>query len=159
VAARWRETLVETQTVRDLAPRREGDIAFADFQRSGFRGWFVEDQAFGRAPLRPGEILLGTDAARPVAPLVRSGAWAHSGYLSRRLQGTLRSPSFTIERRFLHVLAGGRASRLNVVVEQFVMIQDPLYGRLRWILNDDVPGWHTFDMELWRGLRAYLEFA
>src|SRR5439155_7780486 len=108
---------------------------------------------------RPGEVLLGTEAARPVATFVRGGAWAHSGHLSRRLQGTLRSPSFSIDRRFLHVLAAGRASRVNVVIEHFVMIQNPLYGRLRLILNDDGPRWHTFDLEMWRGRRAYLEFA
>ena len=144
---------------RGSPPRREKDIVLADFGRSGFAGWFVEDQAFGQAPLRPGEVLLGTEAARPIATLVRGGAWAHSGQLSRRLQGTLRSPSFSIDRRFLHVLAAGKASRVNVVIEHFVMIQDPLYGRLRFILNDDNPRWHTFDLEMWRGRHAYLEFA
>jgi hypothetical protein len=48
---------------------------------------------------------------------------------------------------------------VNVVIEHFVMIQDPLYGRLRLILNHDAPRWHTFDLEMWRGRRAYLEFA
>jgi hypothetical protein len=71
----------------------------------------------------------------------------------------LRSPSFSIDRRFLHVLAAGRASRVNVVIEHFVMIQDPLYGRLRRILDDDRPHWLTFDLEMWRGRRAYIEFA
>ena len=101
----------------------------------------------------------GPEAARPIATFARGGAWAHSGHLSRRLQGTLRSPSFTIDRRFLHVLAAGRASRVNVVIEHFVMIQDPLYGRLRLILNDDGPRWQTFDLGMWKGRRAYLEFA
>jgi hypothetical protein len=159
VAARWREIQHETRTARPIATRREADIVLADFGRSGFRGWFVEDQSFGAAPLRPGEVLLGREAARPVATLARGGAWAHSGHISRRLQGTLRSPSFSIDRRFLHVLAAGKASRVNVVIEHFVMIQDPLYGRLRRILNDDVPRWHTFDLEMWRGRRAYVEFA
>jgi len=159
VAARWREIQAETHAVRDVATRRQGDIALADFGQSGYRGWFVEDQAFGPAPLRPGEVLLGAEAARPVASFARGGAWAHSGHLSRRLQGTLRSPSFSIDRRFLHVLAAGRASRVNVVIEHFVMIQNPLYGRLRLILSDDGPRWHTFDLEMWRGRRAYLEFA
>jgi hypothetical protein len=40
-----------------------------------------------------------------------------------------------------------------VVIEHFVMIQDPLYGRLRLILGDDGPRWHTFDLEMWRGRR------
>jgi Protein of unknown function (DUF1553)/Protein of unknown function (DUF1549)/Planctomycete cytochrome C len=159
VAARWREIQAETHAATHIRTRRDEDIVLADFGRSGFRGWFVEDQAFGAAPLRPGEILLGMEAARPVASLARGGAWAHSGHLSRRLQGTLRSPSFSLDRRFLHVLAAGRASRVNVVIEHFVMIQDPLYGRLRLILNDDAPRWHTFDLEMWRGRRAYLEFA
>jgi hypothetical protein len=26
-------------------------------------------------------------------------------------------------------------------------------------VNDDIPRWHTFDLEMWRGRRAYLEFA
>src|SRR5262249_25383107 len=159
VAALWRRILTESRAANPVATRREDDIALADFGRSGFQGWFVEDQAFGPAPLRPGEVLLGDKAARPVATLARGGAWAHSGHLSRRLQGTLRSPSFAIDRRFLHVLAAGRASRVNVVIEHFVMIQDPLYGRLRRILKDDTPRWHTFDLELWRGRRAYLEFS
>jgi hypothetical protein len=158
IAARWRE--IRKQTLeRPIATPREDDIVLADFSRSGLRGWYVEDQAFGTAPLRPGEVLLGDRATRPVATIARGGSWAHSGHLSRRLQGTLRSPSFSIDRRYLHVLAAGRASRVNVVIEHFVMIQDPLYGRLRRILKDDAPGWQTFDLELWRGRRAYLEFA
>jgi hypothetical protein len=159
VAARWREIRAEAQAARPVAMRREADIVLADFGRSGFRGWFVEDQAFGTSPLRPGEVLLGGRSARPIVTLARGGTWAHSGHLSRRLQGTLRSPSFSIDRRFLHVLAAGKASRVNVVIEHFVMIQDPLYGRLRRILDDDRPHWLTFDLEMWRGRRAYIEFA
>jgi hypothetical protein len=161
VAARWREVRAEAEAAapKGDAARRERDVDLADFGRRGFRDWSVEDQAFGPAPVRPGEVLLGTGGARPVATFVRGGAWAHSGHLSRRLQGTLRSPSFTIDRRYLHVLAAGRASRVNVVIEHFVMIQDPLYGRLRLVLNDDGPRWHTFDLAMWQGRSAYLEFA
>ncbi len=161
VAARWLEVQAEAKPKAERvgAMHREGDVELADFGGSGYRGWFLEDQAFGPAPLRPGEFLLGTEALRPIATFTSGGAWANSGNLSRRLQGTLRSPSFTIDRRYLHLLAAGRASRVNVVIEHFVMIQDPLYGRLRLILNDDVPRWQTFDLEMWRGRRAYLEFA
>jgi hypothetical protein len=138
---------------------RDADVAIADFAGRGYEGWFVEDQSFGPAPLRAGDFLLGASASRPVATFVRGGAWAHSGYLSRKLQGTLRSPSFDIDRRFLHVYAAGKASRVNVVVEQFVMIQDPLYGSLRKIVNNDGPKWLTWDLWMWKGRQAYLEFA
>jgi hypothetical protein len=159
IAARWRQIHAETQAMNVAAARRDRDIVLADFGRSGFLGWYVEDQAFGPAPLRPGAVMLESGSSRPIAIFARRGVWAHSGQLSRRLQGTLRSPSFSIDRRFLHVLAAGRASRVNVVIDHFVMIQNPLYGRLRMIVNDDDPRWHTFDLELWRGHRAYLEFA
>ena len=33
---------------------REGDVELADFGRHGFRGWFVEDQAFGAGPAAAG---------------------------------------------------------------------------------------------------------
>ena len=159
VEGRWREIQAQTRAARHIATRRRDDIVLADFGRTGFRDWFVEDQAFGPAPLRPGEVLLGVEAARAVVAIARGGTWAHSGQLSRRLQGTLRSPSFSIDRRYLHVLAAGKASRVNVIIEHFAMIQDPLYGRLRLILNDDNPRWHTFDLGMWRGRRCYLEFA
>ncbi|MEJ7637788.1 MAG: hypothetical protein WKF75_07315 [Singulisphaera sp.] len=87
VAARWREVEaeVEAEAVKDRATRREEDVELADFDGTGFRGWFVEDQAFGTAPLRPGAFLWN-GSLRPVATFARGGA-GHSGRLSRRLQG------------------------------------------------------------------------
>jgi hypothetical protein len=161
-AERWQDVVQKSkahQAAPAKASRREGDIEIADFAAAGFDRWFVEDQAFGDAPLRPGDFLIGSDASRPIATFVRGGAWAHSGHLSRRLQGTLRSPTFDIGRRYLHVLAAGRASRMTVVIDHFVMIQDPLYGSLRRIVNDEGPRWVTFDLGMWKGRQAYVEFA
>ncbi|HEY7118167.1 MAG TPA: PSD1 and planctomycete cytochrome C domain-containing protein [Tepidisphaeraceae bacterium] len=155
IAMRWRDLKRPAAS----PSRPADDIELTDFAASGFKGWFVEDQAFGPAPLLPGDFLMGADAVRPVATFVRGGTWAHSGYLSRRLQGTLRSPTFTIDRRFLHILAAGRASRINVIIDHFVMIQDPLYGSLRRIVNDESPKWITYDLGLWQGRQAYVEFA
>jgi hypothetical protein len=159
--AKWQSLRQESKAIADAvamssAPR-EGDVELADFRRAGFKEWLPEDQSFGAAPLKPGDFLLGADAARPVATFVRDGAWAHSAFLSPKLEGTLRSPSFTIDRRYLHVLAAGHASRVNVVIDHFVMIQDPLYGTLRRALGDKQ--WHTFDLGMWQGRRAYVEFA
>ena len=159
VEGRWRETQAQTRAARHIATRCGTTSSWptSDERDSGTGSSRTRRSA--RSPLRPGEVLLGVESARAVATIARGGAWRHSGQLSRRLQGTLRSPSFSIDRRYLHVLAAGKASRVNVVIEHFVMIQDPLYGRLRLILNDDNPRWHTFDLEMWRGRRCYLEFA
>ena len=159
VAARWREIQAATRACK---PPRRGARRTSSWPTSAARASRAGSSRTRRSARRRygrARSSLETRAARPVALFARGGAWAHSGQLSRRLQGTLRSPSFSIDRRFLHVLAAGRASRINVVVEHFVMIQNPLYGRLRSILNDDGPRWHTFDLEMWRGRRAYLEFA
>ena len=161
-AARWREVVEQLKTRQRQAAEarhREGDIELADFDEHAFSGWFAEDQAFGTSPSRPGDFIPGNSAERPIVALVSGGAWAHSAAISRRLQGTLRSPTFTIERRYLHVHAAGRAARINVNVEQFVMIQEPLYGGLRKVLNDDAAEWQTFDLGMWKGKQAYVEFA
>ena len=161
IASRWKELAgeIETKSRQPPAAARSKDIELADFQQGSYASWFSEDQAFGVAPLQPGDCLPGTTAYRPLATIVRGGAWAHSGALSRRLQGTLRSPTFTISRRYLHVLAAGRAARINVDIDHYVMIQEPLFGGLRKVLDNDAPQWRTFDLSLWSGHRAYLECA
>ena len=162
LAARWHEIVTQLEARAKEATKtssRDGDIELSDFAGRGYSGWFSEDQAFGSAPLRAGDFLMGDSPDHPIVSMITGGAWAHSGAISRRLQGTLRSPTFTITRRYLHVFASGRAARINVNVEHFVMIQDPLYAGLRHVLNDDQPKWHTFDLGLWKGREAYVEFA
>jgi len=163
-ATQWRGIagqVTKREAEATASQRREGDIELAQFgdASSGFGGWFVEDQAFGPAPCRPGDFLAGDSPRHPIQTLFRDGAWAHSGYLSRRLQGTLRSPTVTLDHRYLHVFAAGRQARVNVNIEHFVMIQSPLYESLRWVVNDDGARWHTFDLGMWKGCRAYIEFA
>src|SRR6185436_16262866 len=58
IAAKWRQTQEQSNAyaVADAkASRRPEDIELADFPNSGFKGWFVQDQAFATAPLRPGD--------------------------------------------------------------------------------------------------------
>ncbi|MBX3412217.1 MAG: PSD1 domain-containing protein [Pirellulales bacterium] len=147
----------------DAAARLAGATrlaGFADPQLAAWRDWLATGDSFGAGPASSGEWLLTVAGANrePRARLVPPGA-AHSGQLSPRLEGTLRSPSFTIDRRYLHVLAAGRGSRLNVIIDGFTLIRDPIYGGLTIGLDDDRLAWRTFDLELWRGHRAYLELV
>ena len=85
---------------------------------------------------------------------------AHSGLISDRLRGVLRSRSFTIESRFVHWLVAGRGGRINVVVDGFEKIRDPIYGVLtRKIDVGDQPRWVTQDLGMWLGHSAYLEIS
>ncbi len=136
---------------------RSKEVEFADFGKHGFDDWFVEGDAFGAAPGVPGDFRVG-DSNKPVAGLLRE-PMAHSGALAGRLQGVLRSPTFTIRHRYIHLLAAGREARVNVPVDNFTMIRDPIYGGLKKVLNHDEPRWITIEVNLWKGHRAYLEFS
>jgi len=129
---------------------------FADFSRSDFAGWSVEDEAFGPSPSEAGDFVVG-DEQRPVLTLLRQPA-ANSASVSRRLEGVLRSPTFTIQHRYAHILAAGVDSRLNVRVDNFTMIRDPIYGSLKRTLDNESLQWITVDLDTWKGHRAYFEF-
>ena len=93
------------------APETERDQSvFEDFNRDSFDGWFVTGNAFGARPSQPGDLRLepadGASKLTAVAP-----GQAHSGLVSDRLRGVLRSRSFTIESRFIHWLVSGRGGQ------------------------------------------------
>jgi uncharacterized protein DUF1553/uncharacterized protein DUF1549/cytochrome c len=134
-----------------------GSVLFGDSRGPGWDGWLAEGPAFAGGPARAGDFLIG-DRDRPVREFIPAGS-AHGAALSRRLWGVLRSPTFTIESRFIHLLVAGRASRINLVIDGFILIRDPIYGGLKKTLEDDRPGWHTFDLAMWKGRRAYLELS
>ena len=85
---------------------------------------------------------------------------AHSGVASSRLCGVIRSRTFTIENRYIHYRVAGRGGVLNVVVDGFEKIRDPIYGGLTTTVNiGDRPRWITQDVGMWLGHTAYLEIA
>ncbi|MEW6160999.1 MAG: DUF1553 domain-containing protein, partial [Verrucomicrobiota bacterium] len=83
----------------------------------------------------------------------------NSAAVSRRLQGALRSPTFTIAQRYAHLLVAGQESRVNVFIDNFALIQDPIYGGLRRVLQKEQLHWLTIDLEMWKGHRAYIEVS
>jgi hypothetical protein len=135
------------------------ETVFEDFHRDDYGDWRVTGNAFGDRPSRSGDVRL--DLAPSSATLERVGAGvAHSGLGSNRLQGVLRSRTFTIESRYIHYLVAGRGGTLNVVVDGFEKIRDPIYGGLTTSVNlGDRFQWITQDVSMWIGHTAYLELA
>ena len=148
--------LIRVPAAQPISSNRT-DSVFADFGQRGFNGWFVDGEAFGFAPAAMGEFIVGA-SNRPTASLLIAQQ-AHSGTLSRRLRGALRSPTFTISNRYLHIFAAGRESRINVPVDNLTMIRDPIYGGLKKVMNHDELKWITIDVDMWKGHKAYLEFS
>jgi len=104
----------------------------------------------------PGDFIL-SDPTRPVSRLITTPGF-DSGLISDRLQGSLRSKTFVIETPYLHILASGKDTRFNVVIDNFTMIQAPIYGGLRHVIDSDQPRWFVVDLSMWQGHRAFLEF-
>lgn len=157
-ATDWR-TLTERTGASESNGQRlaQEAIVLGDFETGQVAGWQFEGNAFLARPTQAGDFAVG-DTNKPLSDLLPAG-WAHSGTVSPRLEGVLRSPTFAFNNRYLHLLVAGRGSRINIVVDNFVVIQDPIYGRLRRQIDFDDPRWVTVDLDMWQGHRGYLEFC
>jgi hypothetical protein len=149
----------DRRPARTPSPASSGEVVFEDFNRHDYGDWHVTGDAFGARP--SGDSDLRLDFSTASAGLVRVPAGlAHSGLISDRLQGVLRSRTFKIESRYLHYLVAGRRGTLNVVVDGFEKIRDPIYGGLTTTVDvGDAFRWITQDVGMWIGHTAYIEIA
>lgn len=130
-----------------------GGTVFADFSKDAWNSWFTEGDAFRLS--QAGDIMLQR-GPQPIRTRVPPGI-AHSGTLSTSLQGSLRSPTFTIAHKRIHYLVAGRQARVRLVLNGLQLIQDPIYGQLAFSVDNDGPHWRSQDVSMWIGQRAYIE--
>ncbi|MBI2947722.1 MAG: DUF1553 domain-containing protein [Verrucomicrobia bacterium] len=154
-----RQTLLSSlREQEEKATRAEAAAQlFESFQRPGFEGWYTTGNAFDTGPARPGEIIVGESPARPIGRFIAGGA--HSGLLSKRLQGELRSETFTITKPFVHFLMAGQRARLNLIIDGYTLIMNPMYGGLMVSPTNDLPAWRTMAVDRWIGHRAHIEVS
>jgi len=153
-----RKQLVEqlkAETARAAASGGQA-VLFEDFKKNGYRDWFITGQAFGSAPSMAADVVLeGSDL--PVRKLIGSGV-AHSGLVSDRLQGALRSRTFTIEKKHILYRVLGHGGRVNLIIDGYQQIRNPIYGGLTFaVKHDDHWSWHVQDVAMWVGQKAYIE--
>jgi hypothetical protein len=156
--ARRRELADQLRAQAARGAEAEGRaVVFADFGRDGYRDWFVTGEAFGAAPSTTADVVLQDRPGRLVRRLIGPGV-ADSGLVSGKLEGVLRSQTFTISRKKIHYHAGGRAARINLIIDGYQLIRDPIYGGLTVPLDrGDRLEWRTQDVSMWLGHRAYVE--
>ena len=129
------------------------DLIFEDFSGPTFDRWFVTGDAFGKGPTAPGSWRVRGDGVEPLEAGV-----AHSGAISDRLRGVIRSKTFTLARPYVHFLASGKGGRLNLVVDGFEKIRSPIYGDLvHNVDHGDQFRWISMDVAQWAGHSAYIE--
>ena len=81
-----------------------------------FDGWFLTGQAFGDGPTGYGEWNASQTKALRLLPNV-----ANSGRVSKRLQGTLRSPTFTLEHPNIYYRIKGEGVKIRLVLDGYFM--------------------------------------
>ena len=126
---------------------------FCDFDEEQYGEWFRSGWAFGDNPTRIGDLIL--EGARPLRATVTA---AHSGRIAPECQGTLRSPTFTIEKDAIHLRTRGHDCRIRLVIDGYVLGE---YNSLLFenhIIDVDSEGWTTLSIDTSRyiGHRAHL---
>ena len=81
----------------------------------------------------------------------------HSGRVSGKLHGALRSPTFEITGPKLWYRLSGTGGRVRLIVDGFQLIRNPIYGGLEFPPGSADPNWHPQDLSKWVGHRAYIE--
>lgn len=149
---------------------------FEDFE-SGYDRWFRSGEAFRARPTRAGEWIAGTrrhddrddgseeaseEGSEDVLGRITEGGVAHSGVLSGRHQGALRSQTFIIEEPVIHYrLAGsGHGAQIRLIVDGYFMdVHNALlFGG--YTFGVDTGGrfqWHPQNVAKYLGHRAHIE--
>ena len=164
------------QTARAKKEREAVTWLWGPESNGAERGWYASGEAFDQNDAAP--ILAACRACRPLLNFRtmsltvrfnndkkdRIGAAfygaADSGQISDKLQGALRSPTFTIEKPHLLYQLIGQNARVRLIIEGYQQIRDPLYGGLQFDVNSpDQATWRIQDVSRWLGHRAFIEIS
>ncbi|MEL7531406.1 MAG: PSD1 and planctomycete cytochrome C domain-containing protein [Bacteroidota bacterium] len=124
----------------------------ADFRNASTEGWIADGPAFmaGNTAARP--VLDGLAAKLPPIGSMRSDLYG------KGIPGALRSPNFILEKDILSLKLRGQGSVVRLIIENFQLIQFPIYGQLeKRIYNNN---WHTIqidNLKPYAGRKAYIE--
>lgn len=129
---------IDAGVVTIRAEHEPSQPAFESFDQTTYKDWFTTGHAFADGPIN---------------------SIAHSGCLSVKLQGTLGSQTFEIKTNKIAYRIAGKGAKVNVIIDGFQRIREPIYGGLTFTINSpDKFVWHIQDVSQWKGHRAYIEF-
>ncbi len=122
-----------------------------------FSGWKRLGTGLADAPLAAGGFSIVPKGDRVVEGIYGPGV--HSGLLSRRHNGVLQTPRFTIDTDYISFLVQGSGfSFVRLIVENYAVPRAGIYWQ-RYSPKKDEPVWAGWETSYWKGFSAYLEFA
>ncbi|MBI2424294.1 MAG: PSD1 domain-containing protein [Candidatus Hydrogenedentes bacterium] len=148
------------EAVPDPAADESADapVVFEDFSAEDWGDWIADGAAFGDGPAEPGDWFPRN--GHPAGHVIAQAA--HSGRIALRLQGTLRSKSFTIDKDRIHIRMAGEGGRIRLVVGEYQLREfNPLLFD-ETLIDVNTGGalvWHTLDKGIakFKGREAYFE--
>ena len=149
------EAAVKQRSEQTAAVAQDQQV-FEDFS-AGFDKWYLSGWAFGESPTKCGDWL-----SSPNGPELLAAGVAHSGRLGAKLQGVMRSSTFTIEKPYILYRLGGRNGQVRLVVDGYVMdsFTELLFEGLSFKVNTDgAMHWHTQSVAKYLGHRAHIEIV
>jgi hypothetical protein len=134
---------------------KASESSFENFD-AGFHHWYRSGWAFGPEPTQPDDW-----RPTPSGPVLVPAGVAHSGRFGDRLPGVLRSPTFTIEKPFIHYRVAGRKAKVRLIVDGYAL--DPftpqLFEGFTFEVADEAFQWRTQDASRYLGHRAHIELV
>jgi hypothetical protein len=155
----WSDLAIERQAFHDRRMTATDRFRwFADFgglngSGSNSADWFAVDNFFETHPA--GEFVVSPTGGvlTVILPSARS-----THLVSNKHGGTFRSPNFTLDMKFVSVLAGGtNGARVRLIIENFAG-DGVLFTQVMPTVNEPRLRWITLGIrDAWAGRRAYLE--
>ena len=143
--------IIQTSSSNSKEKPTEG-IVLADFSGTDLNGWKSDGLAFTNA------TTLGDPVFNTQGKLVGlQDGKASSRRLSTGIYGALRSPDFTINNNFIGIKAAGKKASIRVVIDNFQLIQWPIYGGMDQRVDTSKFMNYVFDVTQWKGHKAYIE--
>ena len=132
---------------------------YLPFPAPDFQTWFPSGQAFGPVSDALGPWRVEGSGIELLAPGI-----AHSGRFADPLQGTLRSPTFTIAHSNIHLRVAGRSGQVRLILARYGLreFNSLLFEQTLFDVNTDGGfTWHSITAGLHRhlGRPAYLELV
>ena len=124
-----------------------------DFRGRNLDGWLSNGLAFGDKTTLGDPVF---DRSKKYIVGLSDGKASSRSYATG-LFGAIRSPNFVIDKDFIGVMAQGRKSVIRIIIDNFQLIQNPIYGELEKKINHESMQQVVFDLSAWKGHTAYIE--
>ncbi len=126
-----------------------------DFRGSSLDQWKSDGVAFGQTTRMNTPVF---SKSGKTIKYFDSGKASSSQY-SKGIFGALRSPNFVIDSDFIGVKALGIKSTIRIIVDNFQLIQNPIYGELDKKVSSSKWQEISFNVSAWKGHKAYIEIV